>query len=69
MQFTVYKSFCLQVIQGIIYLALGSQYDIEDTTHQRRAVILNNLALSLGVATTIANVIIGVFDIHDPTSG
>jgi hypothetical protein len=57
------------VIQGIIYLVLGSQYDIDDTTYQRMAVLLNNLALSLGVTTTVINVIIGVFDIHDSNIG
>jgi hypothetical protein len=54
------------VIQGIIYLALGSQFDISDPTNQPVAIILNNMALSLAVVTTVINVIINVFEVHNP---
>lgn len=59
-------SILLQVIQGIIYLALGSQFDISDPTNQPVAIILNNMALSLAVVTTVINVIINVFEVHNP---
>jgi Na+-transporting methylmalonyl-CoA/oxaloacetate decarboxylase beta subunit len=59
------KVFCLQVVQVIIYLALGSQLDISDPTNQPVAIILNNAALSLCVVTTIINVFINVFEVHD----
>lgn len=64
-----YKSLCLQVVQGTIYLALGSQFDVDDPTHQPVAVILNNMALSLVVVTTVINVLINVFHVQNPKTG
>ncbi|PSN53092.1 Ninjurin-1, partial [Blattella germanica] len=56
----------LSVVQSVIYLVLGSMYNIGKTSNQFGAMIWNDIALSMGVITTIVNIIIGVFDVHEP---
>jgi hypothetical protein len=53
-------------ISGSILLLLTVTCWVLSDPTKPVAIILNNVALSLGVATNVINVIINVFEVHNP---
>ncbi|KAJ9583416.1 hypothetical protein L9F63_022237, partial [Diploptera punctata] len=51
--------------QGVIYVMLGSAYNINKNKDHTPANIWNNFVLALGIVTTIINVIISAFDMRE----
>lgn len=58
-------SFVLQLARGCINVVLGSLYNISEDSHQKKSILLNNVVLTLGVFTTVVNVIISAFDMSE----
>lgn len=55
----------LQLLQGIICVLLGSNYDINKEDHQRKANRWNDICMSLMVLTVAVNVILSAFEMRD----
>ncbi|XP_069685562.1 ninjurin-2-like isoform X2 [Periplaneta americana] len=58
-------SIVLQACQGVLYVMLGSAFNINKTKDQGRANIWNNTVLAIGIVTTIINIIISAFDMRE----
>uniref|UniRef100_A0A0C9RSE2 Ninj2 protein n=1 Tax=Fopius arisanus TaxID=64838 RepID=A0A0C9RSE2_9HYME len=54
----------LQLLQGMIFIFLGSSLNINKQRDQNKANLWNNFALSLLVLTATINVVISVFDMR-----
>lgn len=65
--FSVFLLFCLrsQACQGVLYVMLGSAFNINKSKDQRAANVWNNVVLAMGIVTTILNVIISAFDMRE----
>jgi len=62
----LFCSVCLlsQACQGILYVMLGSAFNINKAKDQNAANIWNNVVLAMGILTTVLNVIISAFDMR-----
>jgi len=62
----LFCSVCLlsQACQGIVYVMLGSVFNINKAKDQNAANIWNNMVLAMGIITTIVNVVISAFDMR-----
>ncbi|XP_023710257.1 ninjurin-2 isoform X1 [Cryptotermes secundus] len=58
-------SIVLQACQGVLYVMLGSSFNINKSKDQRAANVWNNVVLAMGIVTTILNVIISAFDMRE----
>lgn len=58
-------SIVLQACQGVLYVMLGSVFNINKSKDQGGASIWNNTVLAIGILTTIINVIISAFDMRE----
>jgi len=56
----------LQVPRACVYVVLGMQDTVEDESLQRRATVLNNVVLVLGVITGAINTVISALDMSEP---
>jgi hypothetical protein len=54
-----------QACQGVLYVMLGSAFNINKPKDQSAANLWNNLVLAMGIITTIVNVIISAFDMRE----
>lgn len=65
--FSVFFLFCFrsQACQGVLYVMLGSAFNINKSKDQRAANVWNNVVLAMGIVTTILNVIISAFDMRE----
>jgi len=59
-------SIALQVPRACLYVVLGMQDTVEDDSLQRRATVLNNVVLVLGVITGAINTVISALDMSEP---
>jgi len=57
-------SIVLQACQGVLYVMLGSAFNINKAKDQNAANIWNNVVLAVGILTTVLNVIISAFDMR-----
>jgi hypothetical protein len=57
-------SIVLQACQGIVYVMLGSVFNINKTKDQNAANIWNNTVLAMGIVTTVVNIVISAFDMR-----
>ncbi|XP_063986814.1 ninjurin-2 isoform X3 [Diachasmimorpha longicaudata] len=55
----------LQILQGMIFILLGSSLNINKQRDQHKANLWNNFALSLLVFTVTINVVISVFEMRE----
>jgi len=58
-------SIVLQACQGVVYVLLGSAFNINKPKDQNAANIWNNVLLAMGIITTILNIIISAFDMRE----
>lgn len=56
-----------QVVNGILQVILSTSYNINKEHHRVGATIINDVVLSFIVIITTVNVVIGVFDMRDPS--
>ncbi|XP_033212039.1 ninjurin-2-like isoform X2 [Belonocnema kinseyi] len=55
----------LQLVQGIICVLLGSNFDINNEHHQGKANLWNDVCMSMMVVTVAVNVILSSFELRD----
>lgn len=58
-------SIVLQACQGVLYVMLGSAFNINKAKDQNAANIWNNVVLAMGIITSVVNVIISAFDMRE----
>ncbi|KDR20905.1 ninjurin-2 isoform X3 [Zootermopsis nevadensis] len=58
-------SIVLQACQGVLYVMLGSVFNINKTKDQGGANLWNNVVFAMGIITTIVNIIISAFDMRE----
>lgn len=58
-------SIVLQACQGVLYVMLGSAFNINKSKDQSAANVWNNVVLAMGIVTTIVNIIISAFDMRE----
>jgi len=61
-------SIVLQGCQGVLYVMLGSAFNINKAKDQNGANIWNNVVLAMGIITTVINVVISAFDMKETDS-